>query len=396
MKPKLVIVATHPIQHFAPIYQRMAENGRIDITVVYLSDAGARTYYDRQFKESLAWDIDLLGGYRNVILRPGLDLARKGLFRMDAPAISSILDEEDPNAVLVYGYTRLVNWRVWWWVRSRKRRLFFCSDSILGRRRSAWRLGVKKVLLPAFFRGVSICLIAGDRNAEYFAYYGVPAERMRVCPLPVDSGRLRNFGGSQASSLRVQKRSELKVQPRDFVVLMCGKLYETKRPFDLLSAVERLRQLGLPVVALFVGSGTLLSKLKLEAQISHFPDAFIFTGFVNQMALPALYAAADALAIPSSEDAHPLVATEAAVFGLPLVVSDEVGCIGPNDVAREGVNALVYRCGDVPALATHLRTLLESPILRHKMACASIDISRTQDVSVAAEAIEMAILDQAV
>jgi glycosyltransferase involved in cell wall biosynthesis len=395
MKPKLAVVVTHPIQHFAPIYQWLAKHDRIDIVVLYLTDTGARAYYDKQFNQSLAWDIDLLSGYRHQTLRPGLDRVPKGFLKTDAPEISAILDAENPDAVLVYGYTRLINWRARWWTRSRRKRLLYCSDSVLHRKRATWRLWLKTALLPSFFHGVDVCLVAGDCNAEYFQHYGVPPERMRICPLPVDVARLRNTGGAEPKSLRGKKRVELKLQSNDFVVMMCGKLYDTKRPFDLLRAVRQLREQGLPVVALFVGSGVMLEELKREAESCGDMKSFIFSGFVNQSALPSFYAAADALAIPSSEDAHPLVATEAAVFGLPLVVSDEVGCIGPTDVARKGANALVYRCGDVTALAAHIRQLQQSPDLCQKMGNASLEIAQTQDVSVAALAIETALLGEA-
>ncbi len=394
MKPKLAVVVTHPIQHFAPIYQRLARNGRIEVVVLFLTDAGSRTYYDKQFGQSFAWDIDLLSGYRHQFLRPGLDRVPKGFFNADVPEIGKILDAENPDAVLVYGYSRRLNWRVRSWVRSRRKRLLYCSDSVLHRKRATWRLWLKTALLPTFFRGVDVCLAAGDCNAEYFRHYGVPADRIHRCPLPVDVQRLRHAGGAALPALREQQRAELQLRPAHFVVLLCGKLYGIKRPQDLVAAVVRLREQGLPAVGLFVGSGVLLEDLKSQAAASACPEAFRFTGFVNQSALPAYFAAADALAIPSSEDAHPLVATEAAVYGLPLVVSDQVGCLGPNDVARAGENALVHPCGDVAALAARLRELLETPTLRQSMGAASRRIAETQDISVAAQAIEAAVLYQ--
>ncbi len=391
-KPKLAVVVTHPIQHFSPVYRALASRGRADVVVIYLTDAGARPYFDPAFGKTLSWDIDLLSGYRHRFLRQGLEKVPKGFFKADAPEISKILTAENPDAVLVYGYSRRLNWRARSWTQANRKRLLYCSDSVLHRKRATWRLWLKTALLPTFFRGVDVCLAAGDCNEKYFLHYGVPISRVRRCPLPVDVARLRHAGGADLPSLRQQKRTELKLRPEDFVVLLCGKMYSIKRPHDLLLAVLKLQAQGLPVVGLFVGSGVLLEDLRRQAQASSHPEAFVFTGFVNQSELPGYYCAADALAIPSEEDAHPLVATEAAVYGLPLVVSDQVGCLGPNDVARQTENALVHPCGDVTALAGCLQQLLRAPEMRQTMSAASRRIAETQDISVAAGQIEAAVL----
>jgi len=393
MKIKLAVVVTHPIQHFAPVYQFLAGEGNVEIVVYYLTDAGASAYYDTQFKRSLAWDLNLLEGYRHFVLNPGRGSVPKGFIDTDGPGVSKFLDDENPDAVLIYGYTRLVNFRVWLWAKLNDRKLLYCSDSVLHRKRSSWKLWIKKILLPWFFRGIDTFLVAGDCNAKYFSHYGVSEEKILICPLPVDVRRLRRGGDSDLLALRYSKRAELGIRPADFVVMFCGKMYEGKRPFDLLNAVKVLRESGLPVVGLFVGSGALLERLQSEAKPLEDANGIFFSGFVNQQELPSYYLASDLLAITSSEDAHPLVATEAAVFGLPLVVSNEVGCLGPRDVAQEGVNAFSYRCGDVSELARRIEALVSNPDLHRKMSASSTEISRTQDVSAAAKVIEGVLLD---
>ena len=61
--PRLGVLATHPIQYQAPLYQELARRGRVDLEVAFLSHDGARPYHDPSFGVTLAWDIDLLSGY---------------------------------------------------------------------------------------------------------------------------------------------------------------------------------------------------------------------------------------------------------------------------------------------------------------------------------------------
>jgi glycosyltransferase involved in cell wall biosynthesis len=391
MKPKLAVVVTHPIQYFAPVYRQIAQNDRIDISVIYLTDAGARPYYDKDFGQMLAWDVDLLGGYSHHFLRPGLTSVPKGFFQTDAPELWSLLGKQNPDAVLIYGYSRRMNWRARAWALRNRKKLLYWSDSVLIRKRSRWRSLLKRVVLPRFFRAVDVCLAVGDHNESYFLHYGVTRERLRRCPLPVDTARLRQPCGKDLPAFRVEARRALGFADDQFVVLQCGKLTDIKRPLDLMEAVAALRREGRAIIGLFVGSGALLPRMEAFALESGCPEAYRFAGFVNQRDLCRYYAAADVLAITSESEAHGQVATEAAVFGLPLVVSDQVGCVGPTDVARSLENALVYPCGDVKVLSAGLQQLMQSPEERQSMAAASRRIAEMQDISVAAQEIEAAV-----
>jgi len=85
-----------------------------------------------------------------------------------------------------------------------------------------------------------------------------------------------------------------------------------------------------------------------------------FAGFLNQGEIPAAYAAADALVLPSdSGETWGLVVNEAMACGLPAIVSDEVGC-GP-DLVERGRTGFVFPLDDVRALAQLMATLAEAP-----------------------------------
>jgi glycosyltransferase involved in cell wall biosynthesis len=117
----------------------------------------------------------------------------------------------------------------------------------------------------------------------------------------------------------------------------------------------------------------------------------ILGGFVNQSAIPHYYAAADALAVPSELDNHPLVVSEGACFGLPVIISDRAGCIGPTDSAQPERNALVYPCGDVQQLADAIERLYRDTELYKRMADESFSMAQSQDVVAAAQQLAFAV-----
>jgi glycosyltransferase involved in cell wall biosynthesis len=100
------------------------------------------------------------------------------------------------------------------------------------------------------------------------------------------------------------------------------------------------------------------------------------------------------LVLSSEREPYGLIATEAAAAGLSLIVADRVGCVGPSVLAREGVNALTYRAGDVEGLAAAMKKMVGDPALRVRMQQASIDIASLHDLDHAAAAIEKIVLGE--
>ncbi|HEV2753372.1 MAG TPA: glycosyltransferase, partial [Solirubrobacteraceae bacterium] len=94
-------------------------------------------------------------------------------------------------------------------------------------------------------------------------------------------------------------------------------------------------------------------------------------GHVDEKDLPALYAAADALVLPSIRTAtftEPwgLVVNEAMLQSTPPIVSDAVGAAA-GGLVRDGRNGLVFPAGDDRALAARLRALAADSHLREQL-----------------------------
>jgi glycosyltransferase involved in cell wall biosynthesis len=184
-------------------------------------------------------------------------------------------------------------------------------------------------------------LYVGQRNREYLLHYGVPAERLFFSPHCVDNDA---FAAASSAARRSEGRRR---------VLFVGKLIGRKHPADLLHAVARLRDK--PVQIAFAGAGELEAELrKIAASSSVHAD---FMGFVNQSELPAVYASADLLVLPSDgQETWGLVVNEAMACGIPAIVSDAVGC-GP-DLIEPGLTGATFPLGDVAALASAIETVL--------------------------------------
>jgi glycosyltransferase involved in cell wall biosynthesis len=393
MIPKTVrfaAVMSHPIQHYSPLFRALAAVPGLHVRVFYACDWGVKPYHDRGFATVFAWDVDLLSGYEHEFLPIRKRPRNMGFFDIDNPAITERLEEFAPHAIWLHGYGHRTIWRAASWAKGRAALLHF-GDSELLHTRSAWKRWAKGLLLRRHFRRMDAFITIGDNNDAYYRFYGVPETKLFRGACPIDLARFQDAICSPEKPGRAAIRARFGLGPDGFVALLVGKLEERKRPLDLVEAVASLRSLGSEVSALLVGDGPLRSPIESRIVALGLSDFVKITGFVNQSEMPWVLEAGDVIVSASRFDPHPLVAAEGMAVGLPIVASDRVGCVGPTDAARPGVNALVYPCGDVPALAERLNELCGNEALRHRMSRASLELAPSQDVSVTVGAVVAAL-----
>jgi glycosyltransferase involved in cell wall biosynthesis len=351
--------------------------------VFFCCDWGVTTYHDPEFGVSFQWDISLTDGYASEMLPIGSRPTRLGFWQVDNPAVGSALDRYQPDVVQLFGYAHRTNWRVRHWARRNRVPILIYSDSILRGQTPLVKRWLKRAVVGWFYKGVDGALYVGDNNRAFHRSFGLPDERLFLGVLPIDMRTLLKQVPSRASA-RAEIRHRYGIPLDEFVVLFCGKLSQRKRPLDLVAAISARAHEPLKVHAIFLGDGQERAEIEGIVRREHLQNVHL-AGFVNQSGVPKFYAATDALVVTSSFDPHPLVVSEAAVFGLPVIVSGAVGCVGPMDTARIGENALVYPCGDVERLRACITRLSSDHLLYTKMAESSAAIAKTQDIGVAAK-----------
>jgi glycosyltransferase involved in cell wall biosynthesis len=120
-----------------------------------------------------------------------------------------------------------------------------------------------------------------------------------------------------------------------------------------------------------VGAGEMESDLRRLATELGMSNVY-FSGFVNQDALPRIYAVCDIFVLPSEDEPWGLAVNEAMCAALPIIASAEVGCVP--DLVQSGVNGRTFAAGDVAGLAGALRALLDNAKMRRRMGEASRDV----------------------
>ena len=377
-KVRFTVVVSHPIHYYTPFYRALAARSGMDVHAIFCSRLGLDKTLDRDMGVELSWKTDLLAGYLHEFLPEAPSIKAFGFRQIDNPSVGEALARRRPDVVLLHGYTNKTTLRALAWCRRRGVPALMISDSSLHTETPAWAKVAKRLVLPQILAQYSAFLSIGDANQRYLETFGVPRQRIFRVPNMVDEG----FWAHRArrAEERVKWRARLGLSQDELAVLFVGKLIARKRPADLVAAMADLAEgpsTRRPVRLVIAGNGEELAGLKAMAEAAKLP--VLFLGFVNIDELPGIYCAADVLAHPAEKETFGVIVLESGILGLPLVLSDHVGAIGPTSIARPGENALVHRSGDVAALAAHLRRLSNEPETLARLGQRSLEISDELD-----------------
>jgi len=370
-KYKIAVVNSHPIQYFAPLYAYLNRDPQLEVTALYCSDSSLRGALDHGFKQAVQWDIDLLAGYRSIFLGEAYKTRQPaGFFSLVCPEVWGEVRRGGYDALWIHGYAHAVNLIAAAAAVSKGIPVFVRSETHLGLQRTGWKRGLRDFVLRHAYRHLAGFLAIGSGNKAYYKSLGAPEDRIFDVPYTVDNARF----GAQAkldAEARAALLAGLGLDPSHPVIIYASKFMRRKHPDHLIEAFARIRAEGLQANLLMVGAGELDAELRQRVQSLKL-DKVAFPGFANQQALPRLFGASDIFVLPSENEPWGLIVNEAMAAGLPVVVSEEIGCTA--DLVINGRSGIKFPCGDINALTAALRELTADPAKRRHMAQGAKDV----------------------
>jgi glycosyltransferase involved in cell wall biosynthesis len=361
---RVLAAAAGPVFYQTPLYQRLAADPRIDLTVLFASSGGVRPYDAGLGGRPVVWDVDLLDGYNSrFVKKADRNEAGAGFLGLrDLDIVGPILGGRW-DALWVHGYSYLTLWLAIAAATVRGIPVLVREEQTLLHERPVPRRWLRAAVLRGLFARAS-GLYIGSNNRRFFAHHGIPAERLHFVPYCVDNAALQQQAAELADR-RAELRAGLGIGPgAGPVVLFVGKLIPKKQPLLALEAFAGVRR-ELPCTLLVVGEGELEGAMRARVARDGIPDVR-FAGFLNRGQIAQAFAAANLFVLPSGRhETWGLVVNEAMNFALPVVVSDKVGCAA--DLVTDGDNGFVVAAGQAGPLISALRKLVESADLRQAM-----------------------------
>lgn len=142
-------------------------------------------------------------------------------------------------------------------------------------------------------------------------------------------------------------------------VLFVGRLEKQKNLSLLIKAVSLLKNNSIQL--LFVGKGSLKSKLITQAKYLHVPLKIVDS--ISHDKLPKVYAKADMFVLPSLIEGHPKALLEAMASGLAVIGTNVSGI---NDIIAHKQNGLLSSLSH-KSLSKNINALISNHHLRNKL-----------------------------
>jgi glycosyltransferase involved in cell wall biosynthesis len=271
-------------------------------------------------------DEELLEGYRfkflkNYAPRPSYLKWPFGLFNIGI--IREVILGR-PDAVI------LMSWMnpTWWMALTAcalfRIPFFYMTDANfqIERFRSKRKRRIKELVLgKVLFKLCSGFLCAGEANRSFYRLYGVPENKLYTFAYSWGYDQLLKIS-QELKPQRSRIRGELAIPKNSLVFLYCGRLSSEKNLFCLVEAYHQLDDERKTLI--FVGDGDLREALQKHVdELGAGP--VIFFGFQNRDQIAKYYAISDLLILPSLRETWGIVVNEAMCFGLPAIVSHQVG-----------------------------------------------------------------------
>ncbi|MCP4328891.1 MAG: glycosyltransferase family 4 protein [Alphaproteobacteria bacterium] len=151
------------------------------------------------------------------------------------------------------------------------------------------------------------------------------------------------------------------------IVLHVSNFKPVKCIADIVGSAAETMAADPNIFYVLVGEGGERAGMEAQAAGLGLSDRFRFPGWVSHQALPDYYRMADLFVLASSTEVAPLALLEAMACGAAVVASD---IPASREIIDDGIDGVLYRQGDVGALARTLMDLLEDSERRRRIGAA--------------------------
>jgi glycosyltransferase involved in cell wall biosynthesis len=207
----------------------------------------------------------------------------------------------------------------------------------------------------SLLRDADATIVQTEQERAFLAARGVPDDRMTRIGVGV---HLAEITGGDAE--RARREFDL----RGPVVYFSGTAAADKGTFDLVAALRLLWAEGRDITLVLTGpmlsdARTFFDRLPPDEQVR-----VRRPGFVDKRTQADVLAATSVLTLPSRTDSFGIVFLDAWANGVPVIGANAGGIPG---VVSDGLDGILIPFGDVSALASALRQLLDDPARRQRM-----------------------------
>ena len=346
---KVAIIHNIPIHYKHLLFSALRKQG-LDFEVLFIASGSVLRH------ENIPLSRDLYG-YR---------IGYEGRYE-DSPAVHnarwtwSALQDIRPTVVVVGSYNAAECWSAWAWAFLRRVPIVMWYT---GNEFDYPRHWPKELLKRIFLKGCAGAQVYGISNKAYVVKLGLPSDDVIIKRAVVDIAKF----DTEPSAKRYRPDGLTRL-------IYVGRLSPEKNVITLVRAFAlAVASTGGALRLTIAGTGPCDESLRNEVAISGVGEFIEFKGYIQQKDLAPLYRQSDFFVLPSSREQWGLVALEAMLCRLPVLISSQCGCAA-DVVTRE--TGWSFSPWNEPELAGLIKSLANMPTEQiEQMGTAAHDLAR--------------------
>ena len=318
-----------------------------------------KVYYCAQIESERAWDVTFSETYDYEVL-PGktIRLGRRNLHFN--PALAARINSDHIDVMIVGEWANPTVILAPFWLRMKRipRLLWSGSSQLEAGLARVFTYPLKRLIVAQYQGYVTYT----SKAAEYLQKLGAAAEKITVAPVTVDTDFfIAKSNKLRANPGRTALRKKYGIAEDEVAIVFAGQMNRRKGVDLLINALTHFDSSHVKV--LLAGSGPERERFEEMARDVGVLDQMSFRGHCSQEELVELYVAGDVFTLPSRKEPSGNVINEAMTVGLPVVISDQIGC----DCVTDGQTGYVFRSEDIRSYANALNQLVSDVQLRADM-----------------------------
>lgn len=203
------------------------------------------------------------------------------------------------------------------------------------------------------YESTEVIVNSNYMKSELQRLFGLPFEKINVVPNGVN---ITNYSGIERD-YDFRRRYAM---DNEKIILFMGRLVYEKGVQYLIGAMPKILEHYHDAKLVIAGKGGMIDELRREAENLGISNKVYFAGYLKGKDVARMYKAADISVFPSTYEPFGIVALEAMLAEIPIVVSD-IG--GLNEIVDHRQTGMKSYCGNSNSIADSILELLFDPQL---------------------------------
>lgn len=267
-----------------------------------------------KYEPDRLWKVEI-GNYKHRFLTERVDTV---LHTHNNPEIWKILNQENPDVVIITAFKPTMLYAFVWCVLKRKKLIVYNDGTLISERNFSF---IQKMSRRLIFSQAKAFVAPAEGGLDLYESYGIPRRKMFKSCLCIDNSRFTPKPTGE----------------REYDIMFSGQIVERKMPMFFVEIATKLKQKLPDLRVLIIGEGD-MRKQMLE-ELDKNGVNYHFAGYLDQQTLPVFYANAKLFLFPSLNDPWGVVANEACAAGTPVITCENAGVA--NDLIINGENGYV-------------------------------------------------------